>query len=37
VLSRLLEAHEIVIQKVWDAITKTAASRDDGDERPSDE
>ena len=29
-LSRLLEAHEIVIEKVRDAITKTAASRDDG-------
>jgi starvation-inducible DNA-binding protein len=29
-LSRLLEAHEIVIEKVRDAITKTAANRDDG-------
>jgi starvation-inducible DNA-binding protein len=29
-LSRLLEAHEIVIQKVRDAITKTAANRDGG-------
>lgn len=29
-LSRLLEAHEIIIEKVRDAITKTAESRDDG-------
>jgi starvation-inducible DNA-binding protein len=29
-LSRLLEAHEIVIDKVRDAIAKTAANRDDG-------
>jgi starvation-inducible DNA-binding protein len=29
-LSRLLEAHEILIEKVRDAITKTAANRDDG-------
>lgn len=29
-LSRLLEAHEIIIEKVRDAITKTAKSRDDG-------
>jgi starvation-inducible DNA-binding protein len=29
-LSRLLEAHEIVIEKVRDAIGKTAANRDDG-------
>jgi starvation-inducible DNA-binding protein len=29
-LSRLLEAHEIVIRKVRDAITRTAANRDDG-------
>jgi len=29
-LSRLLEAHEIVIEKVRDAITRTAANRDDG-------
>jgi starvation-inducible DNA-binding protein len=29
-LSRLLEAHEIVITKVRDAITRTAANRDDG-------
>jgi starvation-inducible DNA-binding protein len=29
-LSRLLEAHEIVIEKVRDAIAKTAANRDDG-------
>jgi len=29
-LSRLLEAHEIVITKVRDAITRTTASRDDG-------
>jgi starvation-inducible DNA-binding protein len=29
-LSRLLEAHEIVIDKVRDGITRTAASRDDG-------
>jgi starvation-inducible DNA-binding protein len=29
-LSRLLEAHEIVIEKVRDAVTKTAANRDDG-------
>jgi starvation-inducible DNA-binding protein len=29
-LSRLLEAHEIVIEKVREAITKTADSRDDG-------
>ena len=29
-LSRLLEAHEIVIEKVRDAITSTAANRDDG-------
>jgi starvation-inducible DNA-binding protein len=29
-LSRLLEAHEIVIEKVREAITKTAESRDDG-------
>ena len=29
-LSRLLEAHEIIIEKTRDAITKTAASRDDG-------
>ncbi len=29
-LSRLLEAHEIVIEKVREAITKTAETRDDG-------
>jgi starvation-inducible DNA-binding protein len=29
-LSRLLEAHEIVIEKLRDAITRTAANRDDG-------
>jgi starvation-inducible DNA-binding protein len=29
-LSRLLEAHEILIGKVRDAITRTAANRDDG-------
>jgi starvation-inducible DNA-binding protein len=29
-LSRLLEAHEIVITKIRDAITGTTASRDDG-------
>ena len=29
-LSRLLEAHEIVIEKVRDAIARTAANRDDG-------
>jgi starvation-inducible DNA-binding protein len=29
-LSRLLEAHEIVIEKLREAITKTAANRDDG-------
>jgi starvation-inducible DNA-binding protein len=29
-LSRLLEAHEIIIEKVRDAITKTAETRDDG-------
>jgi starvation-inducible DNA-binding protein len=29
-LSRLLEAHEIVITKTRDAITRTAANRDDG-------
>lgn len=29
-LSRLLEAHEIAIEKVRDAIGKTAANRDDG-------
>jgi starvation-inducible DNA-binding protein len=29
-LSRLLEAHEIIITKVRDAITLTAANRDDG-------
>jgi starvation-inducible DNA-binding protein len=29
-LSRLLEAHEIIIGKVRDAITATAANRDDG-------
>jgi starvation-inducible DNA-binding protein len=29
-LSRLLEAHEIVIEKVRDAITATAGNRDDG-------
>ena len=29
-LSRLLEAHEIVITKIRDAITKTTANRDDG-------
>ena len=29
-LSRLLEAHEIIITKVRDAITRTAANRDDG-------
>jgi len=29
-LSRLLEAHEIVIEKVRNAIAKTAANRDDG-------
>ena len=29
-LSRLLEAHEIIIEKVRDAITKTAENRDDG-------
>jgi starvation-inducible DNA-binding protein len=29
-LSRLLEAHEIIITKVRDAITRTASNRDDG-------
>ena len=29
-LSRLLEAHEIIITKVRDAITRTTANRDDG-------
>lgn len=29
-LSRLLEAHEIIIEKVREAITNTAESRDDG-------
>jgi len=29
-LSRLLEAHEIIIAKVRNAITRTAANRDDG-------
>jgi starvation-inducible DNA-binding protein len=29
-LSRLLEDHQIIIEKTRDAITKTAASRDDG-------
>jgi starvation-inducible DNA-binding protein len=29
-LSRLLEAHEIIIDKVREAITKTAGTRDDG-------
>jgi starvation-inducible DNA-binding protein len=29
-LSRLLEAHEIIIEKVRQAITKTAETRDDG-------
>jgi starvation-inducible DNA-binding protein len=29
-LSRLLEAHEIIITKVRDAITRTQANRDDG-------
>jgi starvation-inducible DNA-binding protein len=29
-LSRLLEAHEVIIGKVRDAITATAANRDDG-------
>src|SRR6058998_1380660 len=29
-LSRLLEAHEIIIEKVREAITKTAQNRDDG-------
>ena len=29
-LSRLLEAHEIIIEKVREAITKTAENRDDG-------
>jgi starvation-inducible DNA-binding protein len=29
-LSRLVEAHEIIIAKVRDAITRTATSRDDG-------
>lgn len=29
-LSRLLEAHEIVIEKVRDAIAATAGNRDDG-------
>lgn len=29
-LSRLLEAHEIIITKVREAITRTAANRDDG-------
>jgi starvation-inducible DNA-binding protein len=29
-LSRLLEAHEIIIRKVRDAIAETAANRDDG-------
>jgi starvation-inducible DNA-binding protein len=29
-LSRLLEAHEIIIEKVREAITKTAANGDDG-------
>ena len=28
-LSRLLEAHEIIIEKVRETITKTAGSRDD--------
>ena len=29
-LSRLLEAHEIIIEKVREAVTKTAENRDDG-------
>ena len=29
-LSRLLEAHEVIISDVRDAITATAANRDDG-------
>ena len=29
-LSRLLEAHEVIIAKVRDAITRTATNRDDG-------
>jgi starvation-inducible DNA-binding protein len=29
-LSRLLEAHEIIITKVREAVTRTAANRDDG-------
>jgi starvation-inducible DNA-binding protein len=29
-LSRLVEAHEIVITKIRDAITRTTANRDDG-------
>jgi starvation-inducible DNA-binding protein len=29
-LSRLLEAHEIVVTKLRDAITRTMANRDDG-------
>jgi starvation-inducible DNA-binding protein len=29
-LSRLLEAHEIVITKIRDAITRTTGNRDDG-------
>ena len=29
-LSRLLEAHEIIIEKLRDAIAKTADTRDDG-------
>jgi starvation-inducible DNA-binding protein len=29
-LSRLLEAHEMIIEKIRDAVTKTADSRDDG-------
>jgi starvation-inducible DNA-binding protein len=29
-LSRLLEAHEVIIEKLRDAITKTANNRDDG-------
>jgi starvation-inducible DNA-binding protein len=29
-LSRLLEAHEIIITKVREAVTRTADSRDDG-------
>jgi starvation-inducible DNA-binding protein len=29
-LSRLLEAHEMIIEKVRDAITRTGETRDDG-------